>query len=150
MANNKIKGEGLILYIHDGSLYRPVSCLTSNSLNTELAVIESQTKCSPGLVEKQAGAFSYTIDADAQLIDTTSVGGDDTKASHDYLLEVQQAKENVNWKMDSGTTGLTYYGNGLITSLGLEAPAGDDFASFSLTIDGSGAITTTDPLAPSV
>jgi len=74
---DKIKGEGLILYIHDGALYRPVSCLTSNSLNTELAVIESQTKCAPGVVEKQAGAFSYTLEADAQLIDTTSVGGDD-------------------------------------------------------------------------
>lgn len=147
---DKIKGEGLILYIHDGALYRPVSCLTSNSLNTELAVIESQTKCAPGVVEKQAGAFSYTIEADAQLIDTTSVGGDDTKASHDYLLTVQQSKDNVNWKMDSGTTGLVYYGVGLITSLGLEAPAGDEFASFTLTIDGSGAISTTDPLAPSV
>lgn len=147
---DKIKGEGLILYIHDGALYRPVSCLTSNSLNTELAVIESQTKCAPGVVEKQAGALSYTIEADAQLIDTTSVGGDDTKASHDYLLTVQQSKANVNWKMDSGTTGLVYYGVGLITSLGLEAPAGDEFASFTLTIDGSGAISTTDPLAPSV
>lgn len=147
---DKIKGEGLILYIHDGALYRPVSCLTSNSLNTELAVIESQTKCAPGVVEKQAGAFSYTIEADAQLIDTTSVGGDDTKASHDYLLTIQQSKENVNWKMDSGTTGLVYYGVGLITSLGLEAPAGDEFASFTLTIDGSGAISTADPLAPSV
>lgn len=146
MANDKIKGENLILYIHDGALYRPVACLTSNSLNTELAVIESQTKCAPGLVEKQAGAFSYTLEADAQLIDTTSVGGDDTKASHDYLLGVQQAKTNVNWKMDSGTTSLTYFGSGLITSLGLEAPAGDEFATFSLTIDGSGAIVTTDPL----
>ena len=150
MANDKIKGEGLILYIHDNTLWRPVSCLTSNSLNTELAVIESQTKCSPGLVEKQAGAFSYTVEADAQLIDTTSVGGDDTKASHDYLLGVQQAKTNVNWKMDSGSSNLTYYGVGLITSLGLEAPAGDEFASFTITIDGSGAITTTDPFAPSV
>lgn len=147
---DKIKGEGLILYIHDGSLYRPVSCLTSNSLDTELAVIESQTKCAPGVVEKQAGAFSYTLTADAELIDTTSVGGDDTKASHDYLLQVQQSKQKVNWKMDSGSTDLTYYGVGLITSLGLEAPAGDEFATFSLTIDGSGYISTSDPLAPSV
>lgn len=148
--SDKIKGEGLILYIHDGSLYRPVSCLTSNSLDTELAVIESQTKCAPGVVEKQAGAFSYTLTADAELIDTTSVGGDDTKASHDYLLQVQQSKQKVNWKMDSGSTDLTYYGVGLITSLGLEAPAGDEFATFSLTIDGSGYISTSDPLAPSV
>lgn len=147
---DKIKGEGLILYVHDGSIYRPVACLTSNSLDTELGIIEAQTKCAPGVIEKQAGIFSYTLSADAIAIDTTSVGGDDTKASHDYLLSVQQAKTQVNWKMDSGSTSLTYFGNGIITSLGLEAPAGDEFASFSLTIDGSGAITTTDPLSPSL
>lgn len=147
---DKIKGEGLILYVHDGALYRPVACLTSNSLDTELGVIEAQTKCAPGVTETQSGTFSYTLTADAIAIDTTSVGGDDTKASHDYLLAVQQSKEKVNWKMDSGTTDLNYYGNGIITSLGLEAPAGDEFATFSLTINGSGAITTSDPLAPSV
>ena len=145
---DKIKGEGLILYVHDGTLYRPVACLTSNSLDTELGIIEAQTKCAPGVVEKQAGVFSYTLTADAIAIDTTSVGGDDTKASHDYLLEVQQAKEIVTWKMDSGSTSLAYFGTGIITSLGLEAPAGDEFATFSLTIDGSGAITTTDPIIP--
>lgn len=147
---DKIKGEELILYVHDGALYRPVACLTSNSLDTELGVIEAQTKCAPGVTETQAGTFSYTLTADAIAIDTTSVGGDDTKASHDYLLDVQQSKEKVNWKMDSGSTNLTYYGNGILTSLGLEAPAGDEFATFTLTINGSGAISKTDPLAPSV
>jgi len=144
---DKIKGEGLILYWHDGTLYRPVACLTSNSLNSERGVIEAQTKCAPGVVEKQAGVFSYTIDADAIAIDTTSVSGDDTKASHDFLLEAQQGTAFGNWKMDSGTASLTYYGSGILTSLALEAPAGDEFASFSLTIDGSGAIVNSDPLA---
>lgn len=147
---DKIKGADLLLYVWDGTLYRPVACLTSNSLDSELGVIEAQTKCNPGVTETQAGTFSYTITADAIALDTTSVGGDDTKASYDYLLDVQQAKTNVNWKMDSGTTALTYYGNGILTSLGLEAPAGDDFATFTLTINGSGAISKTDPLAPSV
>ena len=145
---DKIKGEGLILYVHDGTIYRPVACLTSNSLDTELGIIEAQTKCAPGVVEKQAGAFSYTLTADALAIDTTSVGGDTTKASHDYLLGIQQAKNPVTWKMDSGSTSLIYYGTGIITSLGLEAPAGDEFASFSLTIDGSGAIVKVNPITP--
>jgi len=146
----KIKGEELILYVHDGTLYRPVVCLTSNSMNMERAVIETQTKCAPGVVEKQNGALSYTIEAEAIAIDTTEVTGDDTKASHDYFFDVMQSGDNVNWKMDSGSGSLTYYGNGVITSLGFEAPAGDEFASFSLTIDGNGAISKTDPLAPSV
>ena len=144
---DKIKGEGLILYIHDGTLYRPVACLTSNSLDSELGIIEARTKCAPGVVEKQAGIFSYKISAEALAIDSTSVGGDVTKASHDYLMTIQQAKTLINWKMDSGSGTLKYYGTGLITTLGLAAPSGDEFASFSLAIDGSGAIVTVDPLA---
>jgi len=85
-----IKGEAGILYVHDGALYRPIACLTSSSLNTALSIIESITKCNPGVVVKQAGTFSYTIDAEGEYIDTTSVGGDDTKASHDYLLQLQK------------------------------------------------------------
>jgi len=50
--------------------------------------------------------------------------------------------------MDSGSASLAYFGTGIITSLGLEAPAGDEFATFSLTIDGSGSIVTTDPIIP--
>lgn len=147
---DKIKGEGLILYVHDGTLYRPVACLTSNSLNMERSVIESQTKCAPGVVEKQSGVFSYTVEADAIAIDTTALTGDDTKASHDYFFDVIQSGETTNWKMDSGSGALSYYGSGIITSVGFEAPTGDEFASFTVSIDGSGAISKTDPLAPSV
>lgn len=147
---DKIKGVDLILYVNDGTLYRPVACLTSNSLDSELGVIEAQTKCNPGVTETDSGTFSYTLSADAIAIDTTSVGGDDTKASHDFLLDIQQSKAKVNWKMDSGSSNLTYYGKGIITSLGLEAPAGDDYATFTLTINGDGGISKTDPLAPSL
>lgn len=147
---DKIKGENLLLYVWDGSLYRPVVCLTSNSMNMERAVIESQTKCAPGVVEKQSGAFSYTIEAEAVAIDTTELTGDDTKASHDYFFDVIQSGASTNWKMDSGSGALAYYGKGIISSLGFDAPAADDFATFSLTIDGSGNISKTDPLAPSV
>jgi len=150
MALNKIKGEDLLLYVHDGTLWRPAACLLSNSMNMERAVIESQTKCAPGVVEKQAGNLSYTIEADAVVIDTTAITGDDTKASHDFFFDVIQSGLPTNWKMDSGVSNLTYYGVGILTALGLEAPSGDEFANFNLTIDGSGNITKTDPFAPSV
>jgi Phage major tail protein 2. len=150
MALTKIKGEDLILYVHDGTLYRPVVCLNSNSMNIERAVIESQTKCAPGVVERQAGMLSYTIEADAIAVDTTAITGDDTKASHDYFFDIINAGENVNWKMDSGSGDLKYYGNGILTTLDFEAPAGDEFANFTISIQGSGAIVKTDPLAPSV
>ena len=59
--SNFIKGENLILYIHDDTIYRPIACLTSNSLSQTLNIIESQTKCDPGVVIKDAGSMSYEI-----------------------------------------------------------------------------------------
>lgn len=142
-----IKGEVGILYVHDSEIYRPVACLTSNSLSTAVSVIESNTKCNPGVTKKQAGMFSYTLEAEGEYIDTTSVGGDDTKASHDYLFDLQLAKTMITWKLVTGVTGATYYGSALISDLSLDMGSGDDLATFSLTLDGDGEVSTTDPEA---
>jgi len=142
-----IKGELGILYIHDGTLYRPIACLTSNSLNTAVSIIESQTKCNPGVTVKQAGVQSYTIDAEGEYIDTTSVGGEVTKASHDYLFTKQQLLTEVTWKLDTGVTGAIYYGTAIISDLTLDQGAGDEISTFSMTLEGSGAIVTVDPEA---
>jgi len=140
-----IKGELGLLYIHDGSIYRPIACLTSNSFNPAVSVIESMTKCNPGVVIKQAGMFSYTIDAEGEYIDTTSVGGEDTKASHDYLFGIMVAKTAITWKLDSGVTDAVYYGSAIITDLPLTQGAGDELSTFSITLEGSGSVVTTDP-----
>jgi len=144
-----IKGENGILYIY-ATTWKPIACLTSNSLNTTVGLIESQTKCDPGVVKKQAGTFSYTIDAEGEYIDTTSVGGDTAKKSHDALLALQMAKTVVEWKIDTDVTDVTsikYYGEALITDLSLSQGAGDELSTFSATLDGSGAIVLTDPNA---
>lgn len=143
----KIKGELGILYIHDNTIYRPIACLTSNSFNPTVSVIESMTKCAPGVVEKTAGMFNYTLEAEGEYIDTTSVGGEITKASHDYLFTKMVAKLPITWKLDTGVTGAIYYGTGIITDLPLEQGAGDELSTFSISIEGSGAVVLTDPKA---
>ena len=145
-----IKGENSILYIWDTDAYKPVACLTSNSLNSTLSVIESTTKCFPGVVKKTAGQFNYTIDAEGEYIDTTSVGGDDTKISHDALLALQMAKTLVTWKLDTDVTdagSIKYYGTAFITDLGDTAGSGDEVTTFSASFSGDGAILLTDPEA---
>jgi len=141
-----IKGEVGILSIHDGTIYRPIACLTSNGLDTNVSVISSNTKCNPGLTIKQGGIFDYTLNADGEYIDTTSIGGQTTKASHDYLLTKQQLKAAITWKYDTGVTGAVYFGTAIITSLSLSQGAGDEISSFTLSLDGSGAIATIDPI----
>jgi len=142
-----LKGESGILYIYQ-TTWKPIACLTSNGLNTAVSVIESQTKCFPGVVKKQAGMFSYTIDAEGEYIDTTTAGGDTAKKSHDALFLLQQAKQLIDWKIDTDITNATstkYYGSALITDLALTQGAGDELSTFSLTLDGDGAILLTDP-----
>lgn len=141
-----IKGEVGILYVADGSSYKPVACLTSNSLSTAVSVIESNTKCNPGVTKIQGGIYSYTLDAEGEYIDTTSIGGDSTKVSHDFLVELQLEKSLVTWKLVTGVTGATYYGSALISDLSLDMGSGDDLATFSLTLNGDGEISTVDPL----
>lgn len=144
-----VKGELGILYIHDGTIYRPIACLTSNGISTTVSVISSQNKCNPGLTIKQGGSFDYTLNAEGEYIDTTTVGGDTTKASHDFLLAKQQTKSAQNWKYDtgvSGGTGVIYYGTAIITELDLTQAAGEEISSFTMTMEGIGAIVNTDPL----
>jgi predicted secreted protein len=142
-----IKGEVGILYIHDDTIYRPVACLTSNSLNSTVAIIESNTKCNPGVTIKQAGLSTYNISAEGEYIDTTSVGGEITKASHDFLYGRQASKALQTWKLVTGVTGAIYYGTVIITDLNLDQGSGDDLSTFSMTMEGSGLIVKVDPKA---
>lgn len=141
-----IKGDALILYVHDGTIYRPIACLTSNSLSQTRGIIETQTKCDPGVIQRASGVLSYEISCEGNYIDTTSVGSEITKASHDYLKGVIEAGTAVTWKMDTGLTDTdAYFGTAIMTDLGADAPTGDEFATFSATLSGSGSIVTVDP-----
>ena len=98
----KIKGELLILSVWDSSIYRPIACLTSNSLSETANVIESQTKCDPGVITKIAGSYSYELSAEGEYIDTTSATGAITQASHDYLHSVFGT--TITWRLATGLT----------------------------------------------
>lgn len=142
-----INGDVIILSVHDGAAYRPVACLTSNSLNETTNVITSNTKCFPNETKKSKGARDYNISAEGEYIDTTSVGGQTTLASHDFLKTLADGADNVNWRMATGLEDTPfYYGEAIITDLSMTAPTNDN-TTFSATLDGSGAIVTVDPLA---
>lgn len=141
-----IKGDSIVLYVHDGSIYRPIACLTSNALAQTRGVIETQTKCDPGNTVKGAGSMSYNISAEGLYIDTTSAGEEVTKASHDYLKTIMDAGTSVTWKMDTGLADTAaYYGTAILSDLQATFPTGDEWANFSCTLEGSGAIVTVDP-----
>lgn len=153
MSTIPLDGDNSVVFLYLENAWKPIACITSNSLSSVVEVRERQTKCNPGVIEKSAGTFSYTIDVEGEYIDTTTVGGDDAKASHDALLILQISKELQTWKIDTNLTDVNstkYYGQALLTDLSADFPAGEN-ATFSVTLDGSGVIEFTDPTAtPSV
>lgn len=145
-----IKGEKGIVYIWDTNAYKPVACLTSNSLESSVSIIESTTKCFPGVVKKTPGSFNANLSLEGEYIDTTSVGGDTAKKSHDALFLLQKAKTLVEWKLDTNvddSTSIKYYGSAYITDLSAEFGSGDDVTTFSATLEVDGDVVLTDPNA---
>jgi len=139
-----IKGEALVLYIHDGSTYEPVACLTSNSLSNTRNVIESQTKCDPGVIKKAAGSTSYEIAFEGQYIENET-----GKISHDGLLAFINTISGTTqtWRMDTGQTATPfYYGTAILSDLELGADAGDELSTFSGTLSGDGLVLLVDPI----
>lgn len=145
-----LKGKVKIIYLHDGTAYRPVACDTQNSLETTLEDgVVVVTKCDPDNTTTSPGAFSYELSGEGIQIDTTSAGAEITKASHDWMLTKQQAKELMTWRRATGLTDTPYYyGTAYIQGLTDDGEAGEDNpnATFSFTLQGTGGIVTTDPI----
>jgi hypothetical protein len=143
-----IRGENCILYIYDTGSYKPVACLTSNGLSSQLSMIESTTKCFPGVVKKTPGQLNNSIDAEGEYIDTTTAGGDTAKVSHDKMFLLQQQKTLNAWKIDMNVAdadSVKYYGDGYFTDLSVAAGSGDEVITFSVTLDVDGAVLLFDP-----
>lgn len=128
-----VKGENSILYVHDGTAYLPVACVTTSQFQTSLEQVDGTvTKCDLN-PEPTAGQFTYSWSFDGELTNDAS------KASYDFLLEKQQAKETIYWKEVETTetaTSKTQFGKGMLTSLSKSANA-NEMITFSGQIDGS-------------
>lgn len=139
-----VKGDTILFKIYDGGAYEPVVCLTSNSLNETKNIIESQTKCDPGQIVKTPGSYTYEISLEGEY----SVP-DASQLSWDSVRGNLVSGTLIQWSMEGFSSGgsTTYYGSGYLSEINIEAPAGDEIATFSATLmgDGKTGITTTNP-----
>lgn len=143
--SEKIKGEAEILYLWDGSAYEPIACLTSNDLSETRNIIESQTKCDPGLITKTPGSYSYEASFEGEFIKPEASLASWVEIAA-YIRDI--ASSTVTWKItttyaDAST--LDEYGTAILSDLSKTSPAGDELITFSGTLSGSGAITNVDP-----
>ena len=141
-----IKGDAIILSVWNGvDAYEPIGCLTSNSLNVSRTVIETQTKCDPSVMIKQAGTTTSEVSFEATYI-KTDTGKTDFDACLNFINSIGDSTQD--WKMTTDQdTPTAYYGTGVFSDLTLDASAGDEFATYSGTIQNSGLISETDPNA---
>lgn len=141
-----IKGDAVILYIWNGiGAYEPIACLTSNSLSFTRGVIEAQTKCDPGQIKKAPGSVSYEVPFEAFYIKTGS-----GKTNFDEMMAFINTSTGTtqDWRMSTDQTSPEYYyGTAVLSDLEMTSPSGDEYATFSGTLAGSGLVTTTDPHA---
>mgnify|MGYP003633026825 FL=1 len=140
-----IKGDAVILSIYDGSAYEPIGCLTSNSLSVTRNVIEAQTKCAPGEITRVAGSTSSEVSFEA-----TYIKNDGGKTNFESLLGYINniSGTTQTWKMSTDqVTPVAYYGTAILADLEITAAAGDEFATFSGTLQNTGLVLTVDPNA---
>jgi hypothetical protein len=144
-GETKIQGDVLILSAYDTSAYKPIACITSNDLSSSAEIIETKTKCDPGVVGKEYGAVNKSISVEGEYIDSTSAGGETTLASHDWLVVKQDAKTKVVVQIATGLADVpNRWGTVIISDLALTGAAGE-VATFSATLEVDGALALVDP-----
>lgn len=126
MAETKVSARDYILLadIDGDSTFKPVACLTSNSLTSTLNVIDATSKCGD---QFQAGpSFSQSFRAEGFAIDET---GTPAKDSYQQLYTAHAARTTFAMKMGKATPtsgDITYSGTVFISAFDVNAADKDD------------------------
>lgn len=126
MAETKVSARDYILLadIDGDGTFKPVACLTSNSLTSTLNVIDATSKCGD---QFQAGpSFSQSFRAEGFAIDET---GTPAKDSYQQLYAAHAARTQFNMKMGKAVPAagdITYSGAVFISAFDVNAADKDD------------------------
>lgn len=132
MAETKVSARDYILLadIDGDATFKPVACLTTNSLTSTVNTIDATSKCGD---QFQAGpSFTQSFKAEGFAIDET---GTPSKDSYQQLYTAHAARTTFAMKMGKATptTGdITYSGTVFISSFDVTAADKDD-VKFSAT-----------------
>lgn len=136
MADRVIAGSDVFLYV--GTTL--VGCVTSATLNVSREMLDAACKSSGAWTEQAPGRKSWSIDADGvyKIYDST------TAAANYDAIEFWNNLDNgtaLTVKFGTSQTGdIQFTGTAFVTDWSLEG--GDDNATYSLSLTGSGPLTT--------
>ena len=130
MAETKVSGRDYILLadIDNDGTFKPVACLTTNSLTSTNDTIDATSKC--GNSYTPSPIFSQSFDCEGFAIDET---GTPSKDSYQQLYTAHAAQTIFTVKMGKATPAIgdVYYGGEatstvFISDFGVQADDGDD------------------------
>lgn len=161
MAKTKINGRKMWLFVDTTTPvttaltdvttenFRPVVCLTSNSLDMTISPIETTSKCDDGNASSEAGTAGWTMNADGIIAILTSP--DTTAVSAEELFKIIRSKASHFWAiMDVdalGASSLIRYGVGRLDSYNETWPDNES-GTFTGAVTGIGAIGDQDDITP--
>ena len=130
-------GKDEILFIHDGTAYLPIGCLTTSGISESREITEgTKTKCNtnPQGVPQDA-TYEGRFEA---------VANDDelTKMTHKKMRAEMKKDDPSYWKIERGGTPIEF-GRAYLTALERSAPV-DNVITWSGTLLGVGEISETD------
>lgn len=126
MAETKVSGRDYILLadIDGDSTFKPVACLTSNSITSTLGTIDATSKCGDSYTPSPS--FNQSIECEGFAIDET---GTPAKDSYQQLYAAHAAKTIFAIKMGKASPSagdITYSGQVFISNFGVNAADKDD------------------------
>ena len=138
MADTFFNGSEQILFILVDGLKVPIACLTDNSFQESVEMLNTTTADNKGWKTGRPLTQSYSISFSGIQIESNF--GAPQKASLDILRILKRRRELISWVIDTGTT-FTEGGQGYIVNLS-ESSSADGLLTFSGQILGYGILAT--------
>ena len=132
-----INGTDRILYIKWNDDFLPIGCLSSDSFDESVDMLDTTTRDNQGWKTSTPTNQSYNISFDGLVINTNFSGGDFTKISYDRLRVLKRNRTLIDWKIQDFLGICKDTGKGYITNLSDSANL-DEFITFSASIVGYG------------
>lgn len=139
-AGDKIAGVDVLVKVNTGTAQTPVLTVVGGqsgaSLSRSRSMIETTNKQSNGWAEKLPGIAEWSVDADAFMV----IGDAGYKALSDAFKN--RTKVSIEIAVSTGTGSSKFTGDAYVSDLPMEFGQ-DDAVTFSLTLEGTGALTET-------
>lgn len=105
-----INGEDRILFIKINANWLPIGCLTDNSMQESIEMIDTTTRDNAGWSTSTPLVQSYSISFSGLQLNSTVVGGNFNIASYDKLKQLKRDRILLDWKIQGVVHPVVDYG----------------------------------------